>query len=141
MVRTGVEDAQQVPKLMDLGLNWCCGSEQQVARSMTNLQHEFKEIVRLIFFLPQPAPSASFMGFVKNDSPELLFQQKLAFVGFVEDQAGRDDCDTKWAARDVLRATCLDDMPFGINPDFLSRGPHRTWGAERVCQFNLPLQC
>ena len=81
------------------------------------------------------------MRLVEDHRAVLAFEQVLAFVRVVEDQAGGDDGDAERAARDVLRTARLDDVALGIDPHLLRRRPDRARDAEFVRQLHLPLQC
>jgi len=56
---------------------------------------------------------------VEHNGAVLAFKKVLTFIGLVDDQAGRDDRDAKWTARDVFWSACLDDVALGIDPHFL----------------------
>jgi hypothetical protein len=72
------------------------------------------------------------MCLIKHNRAVLATQQVLTFVGIVEDQAGGDDRDAKWAVRDVFRPACLNDVAFWIDPHLLRRRPDCTRNAELV---------
>ena len=61
------------------------------------------------------------MCFVQNDGSELALQQKIALVGFVDNQASGNNRDTERAARDIFRAASLYRVAVVVDPDFLSR--------------------
>ena len=139
-IRTRIQDAQQIPEFIDLGLNGRRRPEQQVLGARPDLQHEVEQVVRLLLLLAQPAAPARLVRLVEDDGAVLAFKQVLALVGVVEDQAGGDDGDAKWAAGDVLRPAGLDDVALGIDPHLLRRRPDRARDAELVRQLHLPLQ-
>ena len=131
-IRTSVENAQQIPQLIDFGLDWRRRAKQQVLGATADPQHEIEQVVRLFLLLTQPAAPACLVRLVEDDGAVLAFQQVLAFVGIVEDQSGGNDGDAEWATGDVLRSARLDDVALGIDPYLLRRRPNRTRNAELV---------
>ena len=66
-----------------------------------------------LLLLAQPATPAGLVGLVEDDCAVLAFEQILAFLGVVENQAGRDDGDAERATRDVLGPRVLMMWPLG----------------------------
>ena len=102
-LRPAVQDPHKVPEVADLGLDRSGGAEQEILRAGPNPKHEIQEIVGLVFSVAKAPAAAGFVGLIEDDGSEFPLSQEAAFLGFVDDEASRDDGDAEGAAGDVFR--------------------------------------
>src|ERR1051326_4825740 len=102
---------------MNFRLDRCRRSEQEVLGARSNAKHEVEKIVRWFAVLPKTAASARFVCFIENHGAVFALEQMVAFLGFLENQARGNNCDSERAASDVLWAASSNHVTTRIEPD------------------------
>ena len=134
-----VQDADQVPQVLRLGLDGCCRPQQHMFRPGRDLAHEGQQLVRRTRIGAETLPRAGLVRLVQDHQAEAQAQQVLLLGRMSHHQPGRDDANAQRAARDVLAAGGRNGPFLVIEPDLAHRVPTCARDAQLVQHLGLPL--